>query len=126
MRQPTWYPNADGKCSGSFKTVRVGHGRVEQTADGKVKVECPSCGRIVGLRSKTPLKRVIAQHMRKPAPPTPPPPAPKAEVAWTSLGKATGRVETLMWRYLAAGDIAYTSQGGRKSERFRPKASLQS
>lgn len=58
-----WYPNADGKCAGSFKAVRVGHGRVEQAANGKVKVCCPNCGRMVGLRSGTSKLRVIQQHM---------------------------------------------------------------
>lgn len=53
-----WYPNADGKCTGSFtKAIAI------IQPDGKVR--CHHCGRHVGFRNRQ--ARIMAQHQPEPA-----------------------------------------------------------
>lgn len=61
-----WYPNADGKCGGSFLAVK--RSRPNVVVDGKVRAQCPECSRFIGLRNA--IKNgpwILQQHMRVPA-----------------------------------------------------------
>lgn len=62
-----WYPNADGlKCAGSFQTVSTDVAGRERDSNGKVRVPCPWCQKLVGLRSKLKGSRGVLQQHRRP------------------------------------------------------------
>lgn len=62
----TWYPNADGKCAGSFMTV-VKSGSNHIHHGNKLLLQCPKCLRFVGMRCNNSRKAVLQQHMPVPA-----------------------------------------------------------
>lgn len=93
-RNPTWFPNADGKCSGSFQIATH-----YPDADGKVV--CEVCGRKVGLRN--PRARQIAQHI-------PPKPVPARNYIAQSI-EAGKRMMLLQQRVIALGGDVMPGHG---------------